>query len=65
MTVRENVHQLIDKLPEDRLDDLLGYMADLEDEADSPSPESKAGVGDEPRNGNTLTVREYQRTHRH
>ena len=29
MTVRENLHQLVDTLPEDRLDDVLDYLTDL------------------------------------
>jgi hypothetical protein len=28
-TVRENVHQLVDTLPEDRLADVFDYLADL------------------------------------
>ncbi len=32
MTVRENVHQLVDALPEDRLADALDYLAELKDE---------------------------------
>ena len=32
MTVRENLHQLVDALPEDRLADVLDYLADLRDE---------------------------------
>jgi hypothetical protein len=31
MSVRENVHQLIDALPEERLGDVLDYLADLND----------------------------------
>lgn len=31
MTVRENVHQLVDTLPQDRLADALDYLADLND----------------------------------
>ncbi len=31
MTVRENVHQLVDTLPEDRLADALDYLAELGD----------------------------------
>jgi hypothetical protein len=37
MTVRENVHQLIDALPEERLDDVLDYLlARLEQLAENP-----------------------------
>lgn len=32
MTVRQNVHQLIDALPEERQADVLDYLADLQDE---------------------------------
>ena len=57
MTVRENVHQLIDTLPADLLDDVLGYLADLQDADDSATPALKAGTGA----ARTISVREYQR----
>jgi hypothetical protein len=65
MTVRENVHHLIDSLPEDRLADVLDYLADLQDEDASLSPETQAAVEeglDDIRNGRTISVTDYRRT---
>ena len=64
MTVRENVHQLVDTLPEDRLADLLDYLADLND-MDEVSTETKAAVEEgleDIRAGRTITIEEYRRT---
>ena len=64
MTVRENVHQLVDALPESRLADALDYLADLQDDA-PPSPETQAAIEeglDDIRNGRTVTLQEYRRT---
>lgn len=65
MTVRENVHQIIDTLPEDRLEDLLDYLADLGnmEEAFSASTEAAIEEGlDDIRNGRTVSLEEYRRT---
>ena len=64
MTVRENVHQLVDTLPEDRLADALDYLADLND-TDEVSPETKAALEEgleDIRAGRTITIEEYRRT---
>jgi predicted transcriptional regulator len=64
MTVRENVHQLVDALPEDRLADALDYLAELKDE-EQLSPEAQAAIEeglDDIRNGRTITLEEYRRT---
>ena len=64
MTVRENVHQLVDTLPEDRLFDVLDYLADLND-TDEVSAETKAAIGEgleDIRAGRTITIEEYRRT---
>ena len=64
MTVRENVHQLVDTLPEDRLADLLDYLADLND-TDEVSAETKAAIGEgleDIRAGRTITIEEHRRT---
>jgi predicted transcriptional regulator len=64
MTVRENVHQLVDTLPEDRLVDVLDYLADLND-TDEVSAETKAAIGEgleDIRAGRTITIEEYRRT---
>ena len=64
MTVRENVHQLVDTLPQDRLADLLDYLAELHDN-DDVSAETQAAIQeglDDIRNGRTITIEEYRRT---
>ena len=64
MTVRENVHQLVDTLPEDRLAELLDYLADLND-ADEISAETKAAIDEGLQDisaGRTITIEEYRRT---
>ncbi len=67
MTVRENVHQIVDTLPEDRLPEVLDYLADLQDTDETLSPETAAafeeGLADI-RAGRTVTLAEYRRTHR-
>jgi hypothetical protein len=64
MTVRENVHQLVDALPEDRLADALDYLAELSDE-DELSADTRAAIEEgleDIRNGRTTTLEEYRRT---
>lgn len=64
MTVRENVHQLVDALPDDRLADLLDYLAEL-NETDELSAETRAAIAeglDDIRGGRTITLEEYRRT---
>jgi len=65
MTVRENAHQLIDVLPEDRLPDVLDYLADLQGTDSSLNPETQAAIKeglDDIRNGRTISLEEYRRT---
>ena len=65
MTVRENVHQLVDALPESRLADALDYLADLQDTDAFLSPETHAAIEEgleDIRNGRTVTLQEYRRT---
>ncbi|MBZ5624277.1 MAG: hypothetical protein LAQ69_37110 [Acidobacteriia bacterium] len=65
MTVRENVHQLIDTLPEDRLADVLDYLADLQDEDASIGSEAKAVIQeglDDIRSGRTISLSDYRRS---
>lgn len=65
MTVRENVHQLVDALPESRLAAALDYLADLQDTDVSLTPETQAAVEEgleDLRNGRTITLQEYRRT---
>ena len=64
MTLLENVHQLVDTLPEDRLADVLDYLADHND-TDEVSAETKAAIGEgleDIRTGRTITIEEYRRT---
>ncbi len=64
MTVRENVHQIVDALPEERLEDVLDYLAELS-EPDELSAETRAAIEeglDNIRHGRTITLEEYRRT---
>lgn len=65
MSARENIHQLVDRLPEDRLPDLLDYLADLQDSDEVLSDETQdaiaEGLGDISA-GRTVTLAEYRRT---
>jgi hypothetical protein len=65
MTVRENVHQIVDKLPEERLEDLLDYLGDLGEAGEALSAETLAAIEEglnDIRNGRTITLEEYRRT---
>ncbi|MCX6628847.1 MAG: hypothetical protein NTW28_14595 [Candidatus Solibacter sp.] len=65
MSVRENVHQLIDALPEDRLADVCDYIADLRDEDATLSPATRAAIEeglDDIRDGRTISLADYRRT---
>jgi hypothetical protein len=64
VTVRENVHQLIDTLPEDRLADVLDYLADLQDEDASIGSATKAAIEEglnDIRSGRTISLSDYRR----
>ena len=65
MNVRENVHQLVDELSEDRLADALDYLADLNDTGETLSADAKAAVEEgltDIENGRTISLKEYRRT---
>jgi hypothetical protein len=65
MTSRENVHRIIDTLPEEHLADVLDYLADLRDEGASLSSETKAAIDeglDDIQNGRTISLSDYRRT---
>jgi len=65
MTVRENVHQLVDTVPEERLDEVLDYLAELGEPDQEMSAETLAGIQEgleDIRNGRTNTLEEYRRT---
>lgn len=64
MSIRENVHQLVDALPEERLDDALDYLANLND-TEELSTETQAAIEQgltDIRNGRTITLEEYRQT---
>jgi predicted transcriptional regulator len=64
MSVRENVHRLVDTLPEDRLADVADYLADLND-TDEISAETEAAIKEgleDIREGRTIPLAEYRRT---
>lgn len=64
MTVRENVHRLVDTLPEDRLEDAADYLADLND-TDEVSAQTAAAIEEgleDIRAGRAMTIEEYRRT---
>lgn len=64
MTVRENVHQLVDALPEERLAAALDLLSELED--DTLTAEEKAALEraeEDFREGRTVTLDEFKRTH--
>lgn len=65
MTVRENVHQIVDTLPDERLDDVLDYLAELSEPDEPLSAETQAAIGeglDDIGNGRTIPLEEYRRT---
>jgi adenine/guanine phosphoribosyltransferase-like PRPP-binding protein len=65
MTVRENVHQLVDKLPEDRLEDALDYLAGLEESGEAISAATAEAIEEgleDIRQGRTIPLEEYRRT---
>jgi hypothetical protein len=65
MTVRDNVHQLVDALPEERLADALDYLAELQDGEEPLSSETEGAIEeglDDLRDGRTITLEEYRRT---
>ena len=64
MTARENLHQLVDTLPEARLDDVLDYLAEF-GEPEGLSAETLAGLEEgleDIRNGRTISLEDYRRT---
>lgn len=67
MSVRDSVHQLVDTLPEERLTDVLDYLAELQDGEQPLSSDTAAAIEegmDDLRNGRTITLEEYRRTRR-
>jgi hypothetical protein len=63
MSMRENVHKIVDTLPEDRLTEVLDYLNDLQDMEMSADTNAAIQEGIEDiRNGRTITLAEYRRT---
>lgn len=65
MTVRENVHQLIDALPEESLADVRDYVNDLREEDAALRPETEAAIKEgleDIREGRTISLSDYRRT---
>ena len=61
-TVRENIHQLADTLPEDRLSDVLADLGDAEETLSAATEAAIEEGVDDIRNGRTISVEEYRRT---
>jgi hypothetical protein len=65
MTVRESVHQIVDTLPDERLDDVLDYLAELSEPDEPLCAETRTAIEEgleDIRNGRTMALEEYQRT---
>ena len=65
MTIRESVHEVVDRLPEDRLDEVLDYLAELSEPDEPLRGESLAALDEglqDIRNGSTISLDEYRRT---
>lgn len=65
MTVRENVHQIVDTLPDERLEDVLDYLAELSEPDEPLSEETRAAIEEglnDISNCRTITLEEYRRT---
>ena len=46
MTVRENVHHMVDLLPDESLDDALDYLAEICEPEHGLSAETQAGIAE-------------------
>lgn len=65
MTVRENVHRIVDALPEERLADVLDFLDQIEDD-DTLNPEEETALEralEDVRQGRTISLEELKRTH--
>ena len=65
MTVRENVHQIVDLLPDESLDDVLDYLAEISEPEEELTVETRAGIAEglaDIGQGRTITLEEYRRT---
>jgi hypothetical protein len=67
MTVRENVHQIVDTLPDERLEDVLDCLAELSEPDEPLSGATRAALEEglnDIRNGRTIALEEFRRTRR-
>ena len=65
LTVRENVHQMVDTLPEASLAEVLDYLAELSGPEETLSAETLAGIEEglaDIRGGRMIGLEEYRRT---
>ncbi len=65
MSLRENVRQIVDVLPEDQLADLLQYLTDTRDTDETLSGDTAAAVQEglnDIANGRTISLEDYRRT---
>lgn len=65
MTVRENLHHLVDTLPEDRLADVLDFLAELQDGHEPLTAEAQSAIEQGLRDigqGRMIALDEYRRT---
>jgi hypothetical protein len=65
MTVRENVHKIVDTLPDERLEDVLDYLAELSEPDEPLSGKTRAAIEEglnDIRDGRTIGLEEYRRT---
>jgi hypothetical protein len=64
MSVRDEVHSLVDALPEEHLEDARDYLAELND-SDELTPDTLAAVEEgmnDLRHDRAVTLEEYRRT---
>lgn len=65
MTVRESVHRLVDILPDDRLEDVLDYLAEISEPDEPLSADTRAAIDEgleDIRAGRIMSLDEYRRT---
>ncbi len=66
MTVREDIHRLVDRLPDGRLEDVLDYLTELGEPEEPLRAEILAAVGEareEYRGGRTISLDKIRRSH--
>ena len=59
MTIRENVHELVDRVPDERLGDVFDYLTDAGEPDESLSAGTHAAIDEgleDMRNGRTISL---------